>query len=79
MTATPPTAPPTMAPIGADEPPDLATAVVLAGLLVVVAEPTLDALGLLEPVATTSELLVRLLSGVDGFVEDRPVMDNVGL
>lgn len=68
-----------MAPIGADEPPDLATAVVLAGLLVVVAEPALDALGLLEPVATTSELLVRLLVGVDDFVEVRPVMDNVGL
>lgn len=68
-----------MAPIGADELPGLATAVVLAGLLVVVAEPTLDALGLLEPVAATPKLLVRLLSGVDDFVEDRPVMDNVGL
>lgn len=84
MTATPPTAPPTIAPIGAKEPPDLAAAaaaaVVLAALLLVVAEPALDALGVLDPVAATPKLL-KLLSEVDDFVEDRPVavVDNVGL
>lgn len=72
-------APPIIAPIGAGEPPDLAAAVVLAGLLLVVAEPTLDALGVLVSVAGTPTLLVRLLSEVDDLVEERPVVDNVGL
>lgn len=79
MTATPPTTPPTMAPIGADELPDLAAAVVLAALLLVVVEPTLDALGALKLVASIPKLLVGLLlSEVDDF-DDRLDMDRVGL
>lgn len=72
MTATPPTAPPTMAPIGAEEFAGSGAGGVV-GLLVVVAEPAVDDLEVLVLGA-----LVLLLSEVDD-VDDGPFMDKVGL
>jgi hypothetical protein len=66
-----------MAPIGADELPDLG-GVGVGGLLLVVVEPVLDVLRKPELVTAEPELVSLLLSEVDDF-EDSPVIDNVGL